>query len=268
MAIVTISRGPFSGGALLAECISTALGYRCIARDSIVQKAAAYGAPEAEIRKALDRPSGPGHVTGHETYVYLTLVQAALTEELRRGRAVYHGNAGQLLLTGVRHVLRIWVIAPLEFRVSQVTARLGLTREAAVAYLENVDRDARRWVQYLYAVDPADPGLYDLVLNLQAFTITQACDVLVGVLRERCFLETVESRAAMDDLAVASLVRARLAVSTTTSDLEVEIVARRGEVSIGGRLLSREQLDRACAVALAVPGVVSVDAGVKGRIAV
>ncbi len=268
MAVVTISRGPFSGGAILAESVATALGYRCIPRDAIVEKAAAGGTSENEIRAVLDRPPGLWDRARHAKYVYLTLVQAALTEELRRGRAVYHGNAGHLLLTGVSHVLRTCIIAPLDFRVAQVTARLGMGRDAAVAYIEKVDQDTRRWVQYLYGVDLADPGLYDLVLNLKSFSITQACDVIVGVLRERCFMETAESRAAMEDLALASRVRARLAVTSPTSDLEVDIVAHGGDVSIGGMLLSREQLDRARAVALAVPGVTSVDAGVKGRVAV
>jgi len=268
MAIVTISRGPFSGGAILAECVANALGYRCLGRQAIVEKAAAYGTSEHEIRAVLERAPGLWERGRHAKYVYLTLVQAALTDEMRQGRAVYYGNGGNLLLAGVSHVLRACVIAPLDFRVAQVTERLGMSRDAAVAHIQKVDQEVRRWVQYLYGADLMDQGLYDLVLNLESFSIGQACDVIAGMLQERCFAETAESRAAMEDLALASRVRARLAVTATTSDLEVEIVAHRGDVSIGGTLLSREQLERARAVALTVPGVTGVDAGVKGRVAV
>ncbi len=268
MAIVTISRGPFSGGAQLAACVAAQLGYRCVSREAVVEKAVSWGASEREIRAHLERPPGVWDRARHARYVYLTLVQAALAEELRAGRAVYHGNAGHLLLAGVSHVMRVCVIAPLAFRVDLAMQRLNMTRDAATAHLQRADQHARRWVRYLYGVDLADPGLYDIVFNLETLTVTQSSDVIVGLLRERCFLETAESRAAMEDLALASRVRARLVLTKQTSDLEVETVARRGNVSISGTLLSSEQLARARVVALDVPGVTGVDAGVSGRIAV
>jgi hypothetical protein len=43
MAVITISRGTFSGGKMLAECLSQTLGYRCIDRDVIVARAAEHG---------------------------------------------------------------------------------------------------------------------------------------------------------------------------------------------------------------------------------
>ncbi len=39
MSIVTISRGSFSSGEALAECLAGKLGYRCVDRDVIVEKA-------------------------------------------------------------------------------------------------------------------------------------------------------------------------------------------------------------------------------------
>ncbi len=36
MSIITISRGVFSGGEALAECVAVRLGYRCIDRDTLV----------------------------------------------------------------------------------------------------------------------------------------------------------------------------------------------------------------------------------------
>jgi hypothetical protein len=41
MSIITISRGTLSGGKMLAECLSRGLGYKCIDRDVLVEKAAA-----------------------------------------------------------------------------------------------------------------------------------------------------------------------------------------------------------------------------------
>ena len=43
MPIITISRGSFSGGKMLAELVAKKLGYRCIDREHIIRKAAARG---------------------------------------------------------------------------------------------------------------------------------------------------------------------------------------------------------------------------------
>src|SRR5208337_2085370 len=98
MAIITISRGTFSGGKMLAECLSQKLGYSCIDRDVLAEKAATARVSQHDIRAALEAPPAfPGRFN-HKRYLYLALVQAALTDEVRSGEAVYHGLAGHLLL--------------------------------------------------------------------------------------------------------------------------------------------------------------------------
>jgi cytidylate kinase len=58
MAIITISRGSFSGGQGLAECITEKLGYRCISREVLVEAAREYGVPLDKLSKALDEAPG------------------------------------------------------------------------------------------------------------------------------------------------------------------------------------------------------------------
>ena len=124
MSVITISRGSFSGGKILAECLAQRLGYRCVDRDVIVERAAAYGVSQDDIREALEKPPGFMERFNHKRYLYLALVQAALCEEVRTGNAVYHGLAGHLLLKGGRPILRTRIIAPLEFRIQMVRDRL------------------------------------------------------------------------------------------------------------------------------------------------
>ena len=56
MSVITISRGSFSGGKMLAECLSATLGYRCIDRDVIVERAAASRVSQEELQRALEKP--------------------------------------------------------------------------------------------------------------------------------------------------------------------------------------------------------------------
>ena len=258
MAVITISRGSFSGGKMLGECLADRLGYRCIDRDVIVERAAAYGVPQEDLRDAMSKPPSFRDRFRHRKYLYLTLIQAALTEEVQAGRSVYHGNAGHLLLRGVSHVVRTRVIAPMSYRVALVRERLAMNDADALAYIQRMDQDRMKWTQYLYGVDWGDPSLYDLVVNYESIDIAHACHLLAETAAYPCFAETPASQAAMNDLALASRVRAKLAVAPATANIEVEVSADRGSVRVRGSAPSRGLPADAEAIVRQVPGVLDV----------
>jgi len=259
LSVITISRGSFSGGKMLAECLAQRLRYRCIDRDVIVERAAACGVSQEELRDALEKPPGFLDRFSHRKYLYLALIQAALAEEIRTGRAIYHGLAGHLLLKGRPQILRTRIIAPLEFRIRMAQDRLKFNRAEAVAYIQKMDQQRRKWTQFLYGVDWGDPSLYDIVINLDHIDIEQACRVIAGLARERCFEFTPDCQAAMDDLALASRVRANLALDPATAHLEFEVDAFRGKVTIEGRLGNLDEIGEVRRVASVSPGVAELD---------
>lgn len=259
MSVITISRGSFSGGKILAECLAKRLGYRCIDRDVIVERAAAQGVSQEELRDALEKPPGFLERFSHKRYKYLALVQASLAEEVRTGRAVYHGLAGHLLLGGGRHILRTRIIAPLEHRIRMVEDRLKFTRNDAIAYIKKMDEQRRRWTSFLYGVDWGDPQIYDLVVNLEHMTYETACEIISTAARRRCFEFTPACQMALEELALASRVKAALATNPSTDALEFEVVATGGVVSVKGKVPSLEQFAEVERVAKLVPGVHALD---------
>lgn len=259
MAIITVARGSFSSGKILAECVADRLGYRCIDRDVIVERAAAYGASPKDLVEALTKPPTFWDRFTHKKYIYLSLIQAALAEEVLPGNAVYHGHAGHLLLRGVGHVLRTRIIAPIEFRLSMIQERLRMGRDEGLAYIQKMDQDRQRWTHYLYGVDWAEPSLYDLVLNLETMETCEACEVIVTAGGLKCFAETPESRAAMANLALASKVRATLVTDPDTAHLEVEVEARGDTVTVRGRVGSAGERIRVQALVEKIPGVSRAD---------
>lgn len=258
MSVITVSRGSFSGGKTLAECLAKKLGYRCIDRDVIVERAAAYGVSQDDLRDAMEKPPGFLERFQHKRYIYLALIQAALTEEVRTGKAVYHGLAGHLLLSGGPHVLRTRIIAPLEKRIVMAQDRLKIGRDEAIAYIRKVDQDRQRWTHFLYGVNWQDPSLYDLVVNLEYIQIDEACQVIATCASERCFELTPACRNKLDNMALASRVRAYLAINEATSDLEVEVTADGGSIHIQGKLPSTDRFLDVERVAGAVPGVTAL----------
>lgn len=253
MSIITISRGTFSGGKALAECLANKLGFRCVDRDKVLERAAARGGSYSDLRTALDRPPSKTGALDHRKYIYMAQIQHALIEEVREGRVIYHGLLGHLLLKGGVGILRVRVIAPMSYRIREAQETLGMARADAIAHIGKMDDERRNWTRFLYGVDWEDPSLYDLVVNLQYISVEQACCVVRAALRETETQFSAEWRAAMDDLAIASRVRADLAVDPFTSNLEVEIESRNGEIVIAGA--DPDQFDEIERVVLHIPGV-------------
>ena len=260
MSVVTISRGSFSGGKTLAECLACDLGYRCVGREAIVERAAASGVSQEELLDALLKPPSFLERFKHKRYQYLTLFQAALAEEVKTGKVVYHGNAGHLLLRGASPVLRVRIIAPLEKRLAMLQERLKMGQSEALSYIHKVDQDRKNWTQFLYGVNWEDPALYDLVLNLEGYEIEEACSIVgTAARKQKCYAFTGECRSQMEDLALSSRVRANLAINPPTSHLEFEVKAHQGVVSIIGKVADPDEFAEVKRVALAAPGVMDLN---------
>ena len=178
MAIITISRGTFSGGQSLAECVSKKLGYRCVSREVLVQASKDCAVEEEILSKALEGKPGILERMSADRIHYLAYIRAALINEIRNDNVVYHGNAGHLLLRDVPHVLKVRVVAGMEFRINAAMTRNHLDREEAIRYIRKMDDERVSWTRFLYNVDWRDPGLYDIVINLDRMGLENACRLL------------------------------------------------------------------------------------------
>lgn len=258
MSFIAISRGTFQGGKNLAETLAQSLNYRCIDRDVLVQRTSIQKASPIEFFADLDMPPSSDLCTlNHRRYVYLALLKAAIAEEANLDNVVYHGLVGHLLFPASLPVLSIRVIAPMEYRILEIQQRMGLNRVQALAHIAKVDNDRGKWTRYLYGIDWQDPSIYDLVINLQNVGVKQACHVITAMIREGGFEFTAPHyQAILKDFVLSSRIRAALAEDCMTSNLEVEIDSREGQVTIKGDC--SDQAEEVQRVAAAVPGVLSV----------
>ena len=255
MAVITISRGTLSGGKALSECLVKCLGYRFLDRDMVIGNASACGASEEKLREAIEKPPSFWDHFSEEKRHYMIMFQACLSEQAKQDGMVYLGNAGHLLLHGISHVIRVRIIAPLEFRIHEVRQKFGMSREKAVAYIEKQDHDRAEWTRFLYGVDWSDPALYDVVLNLQRVTIEEGCRLISSMTKEKSFLATPESLAAISNLALSCRVRAALLVNPETESLLIDVTAQNGVVALKGKVRTRKQWETVENAARKVTGV-------------
>jgi hypothetical protein len=157
-------------------------------------------------------------------------------------------------------VLRIRIIVPMEVRLTMLQERMNLTGNDALNYIQKMDEGRRKWVRYLYGVEWDDPALYDLVLNLEHMDIEEACEVINALARtRRCFQASAECQGELDDLAIASSVRAALVMNPSTSHLEVETSAKNGQVFVRGKVTDTGELDEVNRIAMGVQGVTGLN---------
>ncbi len=261
MSIVTISRGSATGGLLLSEGLAKKLGFDIVSREEIIQGAAKYGVPEAKLERALLEPPTFPDDFMHDRRRYLIFIQEALCERARKDNVIYHGNAGHLLLRGISHVLRIHLIAPMSFRVQMLVEREKMAPDKAAAYIEKVDAQRRAWTLFLYGVDWLNASYYDLTINLENMNVESAVKVTAATLGCREFSTTKESQKAMEDLYLATRVKAALAADAVTASLELEMQADSisGTIYPKGKVQPASMLDAVVGTAKKVTGVKKVN---------
>jgi len=245
MSIITISRGTFSGGQILADCVARKLGYSCISREVLVEAAKGHGVPLEELTKALNEP--PGGLFHRKTLNrvhYLVYIREALVKAVKDEKTVYHGLAGQILLAGVPHVLRVFVIASMEYRIQAAIDRLHCDRSKAIEYIHNIDKKRDNWVKYLYEIDRHDPSLYDIVINLDRMDIDSACEIICASASQQEFQTTPESQKRLKDLVLAAEVRAMVALDGSVDDDSLEVDADDGVIILRGMAHSIADADK------------------------
>jgi cytidylate kinase len=228
MAIITLSRGSYSGGREVAEKVAQQLGYACISREIVLDASEIFNVPELKLERAVhDAPSLLDRFScGKERYI--AYVQAALLKIFREDHVVYHGLAGHFFVQGIDHALKIRITTDLQDRVNLEMAREGLSAKEALHLLKEDDEQRRRWSLWLYGIDTTASNLYDLVLHLKRLTPDDAVAIICHAARLDRFRTTAASQQALNDLALAAEVRATLI--ELAPDLDVR--AEKGDIQL------------------------------------
>lgn len=258
MAIITISRGSYSEGKEVAEKVAQELGYKCIAREVLLNASKVFNIPEIKFARAIhDGPSILEKFTyGKEKYI--TYFQSALLREMQSDNVVYHGLAGHFFIKGISHALKVRIMVDIQDRARIRMQREGLPLEKALATIKKDDEERRKWSQHLYGIDTSDPSLYDLLIHLKNFKVDDAADIICHSVRRETFKTTLQSQNILYDLVLAAEIKAAL------MDIkpDIEVFSKDGHVVLGTKLsLIREpeHARRIEELAKAIPGVKSVE---------
>ncbi len=261
MAIITISRGTFGGGKAVAEALAKHMNYICVSREMLIKRAAEiFDVSEEKLRNSILHAPGPLGLNAKQNIINVKYVRAAILELGRENNydMVYHGFAGQLLLQDIPRLLRVKVIAGMEYRIEHAMNNKGLSREQAIDHIQEMDNDRAHWGRTVWGVEVNDPASFDLVINLDNITINGAAEIIAKTLEQDAFQNREEDNEVSGDELTIARVWAALTHNKPTRSVRVQVSCCRGHVSISGDVASHKMMNAVAAITEQVEGVQSV----------
>jgi cytidylate kinase len=204
MGIITISRGSYSRGVEIAEKVAQKLDYECVSREILLKASKEFNVPEAELMHAIqDAPSIFDHIKeGKKKYV--SFIRQAFLEHIQKDNVVYHGYAGHFFTREIPNILKVRILANIEYRVKVLMERENITEEEARKLLYKIDIERRKWSMFLYGIDTNVTELYDLVLHIDCIDVYGAVEIICDIAKRPCFQTTAVAKRKLKELLAAA----------------------------------------------------------------
>lgn len=261
MTIITISRGTFGGGRAVAEGLADKLNHVCISREDIIQDAAgAFDMEESQLRDAILAAPGPLALGASDNIANVKFLRAALLERVKDNNLVYHGYGGQLLLGGLPHLLRVRVMAGMEYRIAVVMDKASLSRGKAIQHIQENDKQRAHWSMTVWGVEWNDPSQFDLVVNLDHIKVADAVDLIaraanLAEFNSAEFNSDNGTNQAFEDECITARIWVALTRNRPTRSARIQLDSKQGCVTITGDVGSVKLRDAIVGIAQEVTGV-------------
>lgn len=256
MAVISIFSGSYCRGEEVADAVTRKTAYDRVDKELIEVASRRYKVPEERLVRVMMGSAPLLNRFTYEREKNLAYIKAALAELVSRDNIVYHGFAGHLLPPGITHVLRVCVIANMEYRVALAMERDQLSESQALNRIHKEDADRGRWTRYLFEQEPYDESRYDIMIAMNLTTVEDAAAMICENAAKEPLRTSRESQQAARDLVLAAQVNIALA----EKGYDVDVTSSGGELTIWVKKYTArlESLSRQLTrIAGAVPGVKS-----------
>lgn len=119
--------------------------------------------------------------------VYNTVRRTAETVRriARAGNAVIVGRGGNMITSDMKFAIHVRLVGSINVRTKHYAARKGLSESKAAAEVARIDRARKRYLKTHYQTDIGDPLRYDLVLNTDRVSDSEATAIIATALAAR-----------------------------------------------------------------------------------
>lgn len=261
MSVITLFNGSFCLSDQFVKMLQGRTRYNVITDADIVSKAAGMSAiSQKKIENILiNKPSIFNNIT-HEKERGLSWLKLAMAETLLEAdNTLIYGMTGHLVPDEITHVLRVCLIADMNYRVLKAGKEKNIEERDAAALIHKRDKEKAAWTDTLFGQpDPWSASLYDLVIPVDKTTLDEAVELVEENLRSEVIQPTKASKKAERDFLLA----AQVEVALTREGHFVSVSARDGAVTLtihqNVLLLSRLE-EELKSIAGGVDGVTSIE---------
>ena len=261
MPLVAITREMGSLGKDVADGLGAALDLPVVYHEVIEPLADRMRVRKSHVKRLLDGSAGLfERLTADKTSLSIFSADEILNSAMQGKGAVIRGWGATHLLREVPHAVCVRVCAPFETRKKRMMERLSTSDSEAVSQeIQQNDEAHTAIMRRHFSLQWTDPENYDVVLNTQRVSIRECIDEVIALVASAEFAETDRSRQQLEDLALASRVRAALRMSARTRDSRVAVTARAGRATLAGALDTADQRSAVNEVTATVLGVREID---------
>ncbi len=253
MAVITFSREAHSGTQDLASLLAERLGYRLIAGEEIAQAVGARSGVRRTVRtlesegRALSRLEQFGDRFADNTAAYGATLRAVIVELAASDDIVIVGHGAGQVLRDLRTALRVFVVAPVDERVTRVMAEGERDAGRARRIIEREDEESAAYLRYLFRIDWHDPHAWDLVVNTGRVDLSATLDMLERYAKS--MVRDATERETLARLQLASRLEEAMVGDSGLGVAALRIRVKGGAVVLEGEALAQEDRERAEAIA-------------------
>jgi CheY-like chemotaxis protein/cytidylate kinase len=229
MAIITVFSGSYCRGEAVAEGTAEKLQLTRLDDRLFADTSKRYNIPEDKLTRAV---FGPVPLLGDynkERAKPVEYLRVSLAELVREDNVIYYGYAGHLLPLDIAHILRVCVIANLDYRIEEAMKSGGLSEKNARHKIKKDDEERTQWTQYVVNDVPYNENLYDIIIPMHATSIEEAVEIISANALKNAVKTTADSRRSLEDFLLASRVSVAL---LEEGHQGVEATCRQGEVKL------------------------------------
>lgn len=264
MAIVTIFSGIYSHGEEVAAATANRFGLRRV-EDELLEKVSNQLKIKPEkLKKAMLVNQPTFTKLPREQKRQLAYLRRALAEIILEDNLLLHGFASHLISMDIPHILRICIIANLDYRIALAGKSEGKSEKSAAKFIRKEDEHCIEWVQLLRNASPWDEELYDLVIPMHGTTVEEAVNIISENLGKEALKTNEYALKAVKD----NLLAAEINLVLVEKGHDIDVVVRDGEVTllINTYTLRLEQYEEELeSIVLKIAGVKNVNAKVGPR---
>ena len=197
MAVITISRQFGAGGKTLGKMIANELDYT-FADSDIIQQIAKEANVSAHWVESFEKEAGTklsrvissmvsqrwvdrilkderGYLDEQIYLDYLVLIIAKMADE---GDVVMLGRGSQYILNDHPDAFHVLLVNELQHRIKFIVDRYNVSEKQAARIVTSEDKRRLSLYSKLGKKDYDNPGLYHLVINMNRFSLDQACKMI------------------------------------------------------------------------------------------